>query len=106
MQEAIRVGVVGFGLAGRIFHTAVIEATPGLELACVVERSGDAAKKEYPEAHVARTVEEMLGDAGIKLVVVATPSYSHYEVAQQCLSAQRNVVIDKPFTLKSKEAAE
>lgn len=106
MQEPIRVGVVGFGLAGRIFHTAVIQATPGLELACVVQRSGDDAKKEYPEAHVARSVEEMLGDTGIELVVIATPSYSHFELAQQCLRAQRNVVIDKPFTLKSEEAAE
>ncbi|HEX4308429.1 MAG TPA: Gfo/Idh/MocA family oxidoreductase [Acidobacteriaceae bacterium] len=106
MKEPIRVGVVGFGLAGRIFHTAVIQATPGLDLACVVERSGDAAKKEYPETHVARSVEEMLGDAGIELVVIATPSYSHFELAKQCLSAQRNVVIDKPFTLKSEEAAE
>ena len=54
MTEPIRVGVVGFGLAGRIFHTAIIQATPGLELATVVQRSGDDAKKEYPEARVAR----------------------------------------------------
>jgi scyllo-inositol 2-dehydrogenase (NADP+) len=106
MQEPIRVGVVGFGLAGRIFHTAVVEATPGLELAWVVQRSGDEAAKAYPHAKVARSVEEMLGDVGVELVVIATPSYSHYELAKQCLHAQRNVVIDKPFTLKSKEAAE
>ena len=105
MTEPIRVGVVGFGLAGRIFHTAVIQATPGLELAAVVQRSGDEAKKEYPEAHLARSVEEMLADVGIQLVVIATPSYSHYELAKQCLHEQRNVVIDKPFTLTSEEAA-
>jgi predicted dehydrogenase len=105
MQESIRTGVVGFGLAGRVFHTAVVQATPGLELASVVQRSGDDAKKEYPEAHVARSVEEMLGDVGIQLVVIATPSYSHYELAKQCLHEQRHVVIDKPFTLTSNEAA-
>jgi predicted dehydrogenase len=106
MTEPIRVGVVGFGLAGRIFHTAVIQATPGLELAAVVQRSGDDAKKEYPEARQARSIEELLADPGIRLVVIATPSYSHYELAKQCLREQRNVVIDKPFTLKSEEAAE
>jgi predicted dehydrogenase len=106
MSEPIRVGVVGFGLAGKIFHTAVIQATSGLDLACVVQRSGDDAKNEYPHAHVARSVEEMLGDTSIQLVVIATPSYSHFELAQQCLREQRNVVIDKPFTLKSEEAAE
>lgn len=105
MTEPIRVGVVGFGLAGRIFHTAVIQATPGLELAAVVQRSGDDARTEYPQAHVARSVEEMLSDPGIRLVVIATPSYSHFELAQQCLREQRHVVVDKPFTLKSDEAA-
>ncbi len=105
MTEPIRVGVVGFGLAGRIFHTAVIQATPGLELAAVVQRSGDDAKKEYPEAHVARSVEEMLSDVSIRLVVIATPSYSHYELAKQCLHEQRHVIVDKPFTLTSEEAA-
>ncbi|HTV83101.1 MAG TPA: Gfo/Idh/MocA family oxidoreductase [Acidobacteriaceae bacterium] len=106
MQEPIRVGVVGFGLAGRVFHTTVIEATPGLELACVVQRSGNDAAKHYPHLRHARSVEEMLGDVGIQLVVIATPSYSHFELARQCLHAQRNVVIDKPFTLTSAEAAE
>ena len=106
MHEPIRVGVVGFGLAGRVFHTAVVQATPGLDLAAVVQRSGDDAKKEYPEAHVARSVEEMLSDVGIRLVVIATPSYSHYELAKQCLHEQRHVIIDKPFALTSTEAAD
>ena len=106
MQEPIRVGVVGFGLAGRIFHTGVVAATPGLELACVVQRSGDDAARAYPGTKVARSVEEMLDDVGIRLVVIATPNDSHFELAQQCLREQRNVVIDKPFTLTSPEAAE
>ena len=106
MSEPIRVGVVGFGLAGSIFHTSVIQATPGLELACIVQRSGDQAAKTYPGIHVARSVEEMLGDPGIRLVVIATPSYSHFELAKQCLREQRNVIVDKPFTLQSGEAAE
>jgi predicted dehydrogenase len=106
MHEPIGVGVVGFGLAGRVFHTAVVEATPGLELKCVVERSGDDAARAYPRAKQARSMEEMLRDVGIALVVIATPSYSHFELARQCLREQRHVVIDKPFTLTSAEAAE
>jgi scyllo-inositol 2-dehydrogenase (NADP+) len=106
MHEPIRAGVVGFGLAGRVFHTGVIQATPGLELGCVVERSGDEAALEFPGVKIARSVEEMLGDVGIQLVVIATPNYSHFELAQQCLREQRHVIIDKPFTLTSAEAAE
>lgn len=106
MHEPIQVGVVGFGLAGRVFHTAVVEATPGLELKCVVQRSGDDAARAYPHIHCAHSVEEMLANVGIQLVVVATPNYSHFELAKQCLHAQRHVVIDKPFALSTAEAAE
>ncbi|HEX3471633.1 MAG TPA: Gfo/Idh/MocA family oxidoreductase [Silvibacterium sp.] len=104
MADNIRVGVIGFGLAGKIFHTAVVAATPGLELAAIVQRSGDEAAKAYPGVKIARSIEEMLEDATIRLVVVGTPSFSHYEHAAQCLQAGRNVVVDKPFTLTSDEA--
>jgi scyllo-inositol 2-dehydrogenase (NADP+) len=106
MHEPIRAGVVGFGLAGRVFHTAIIQATPGLELGCVVQRSGDEAAREYPGIRIARSVEEMLGDVGIQLVVIATPSYSHFGLARQSLREQRHVVVDKPFTLTAAESAE
>src|SRR5271166_1635517 len=104
MTDNIRVGVIGFGLAGKIFHTAVVAATPGLELAAIVQRSGDEAATAYPGVKIARSIEEMLEDATIQLVVVGTPSYSHFEHAEQCLRAGRNVVVDKPITLTSDEA--
>jgi scyllo-inositol 2-dehydrogenase (NADP+) len=103
----IRVGVIGFGLAGRIFHAAVVNSVPGLELAAIVARSGSTAAAEaYPQARIARSVEELLEDAGIRLIVVATPNSSHFPIARQCLLAGRDVVIDKPFALSSAEAAE
>ncbi|HZD50393.1 MAG TPA: Gfo/Idh/MocA family oxidoreductase [Silvibacterium sp.] len=104
MVDDIRVGVIGFGMAGKIFHTAVVEATPGLELAAIVQRKGDEAAKAYPRVKIARSIEELLEDESIRLVVVATPSPAHFENAAQCLRAGRNVVVDKPFTLTSDEA--
>jgi scyllo-inositol 2-dehydrogenase (NADP+) len=104
MADSIRVGVIGFGLAGRIFHAAVVAATPGLELATIVQRKGDEAAKAYPDVKIAHSIEEMLEDQSIKLVIVGTPSHVHYEHAEQCLQAGRNVVVDKPFTLTSDEA--
>jgi scyllo-inositol 2-dehydrogenase (NADP+) len=104
MAKDIRVGVIGFGLAGRYFHSAVIAETPGLELAAIVQRSGDEAGKTHPGAKICRSIEEMLKDSSIQLVVVATPSYSHFENALECIHAGRNVLVDKPFTLTSDEA--
>ncbi|HEX5236710.1 MAG TPA: Gfo/Idh/MocA family oxidoreductase [Silvibacterium sp.] len=106
MTKDIRVGVVGFGLAGQIFHSAVIAETPGLELACIVQRSGEKSAIAHPGVKICRSIEEMLSDHSIGLVVVATPNYTHFEIGLECLRAGRNVLIDKPFALTSHDAAE
>jgi predicted dehydrogenase len=100
------VGLIGFGFAGRVFQATAIEAVEGLELATIVQRTGDEAAMLFPHAKIVRTVEELLADSSIRLVVVATPNISHLPIARQCLLANRDVVIDKPFALNSSEAAE
>jgi len=102
----LRVGLIGFGLAGQSFHAPIIRTTPGLELACIVERSGSAAPQMVPEARAVRTVDELLADEQIQLCVVATPHNSHFDVARRCMLAGSHVVVDKPFTVTSAEAKE
>src|SRR5260370_6414999 len=75
-----------------------------MELACIVERHPDRAKEQYPEVRVARTLDEMLSDKTINLCVVATPNDSHYAYTKACLEADRDVVVDKPFTPTMAEA--
>src|SRR6202522_1376499 len=105
-MKCIRVGLIGFGFAGRIFHSNVIEAREGLELAPILQRGGSEAATAFPHAKIVPTVEALLEDTNIQLVVVATPNASHLPIARQCLLAGRDVVIDKPFALNSGEAAE
>ena len=102
----IRVGLVGFGLAGRVFHAPLISSVDGLELAAVVERSSNKAAERYPGITTYRSVDELLADASIKLIVVATPNSTHFPIALQALEAAKNVVVDKPVALKSEEIAQ
>ena len=102
----IRVGLVGFGMAGRVFHAPLISSVEGLELAAVVERSANKAAERYPGITTYRSVEELLADASIKLVVVATPNSSHFPIAMQALEAAKNVVVDKPVALSAGEVAQ
>jgi scyllo-inositol 2-dehydrogenase (NADP+) len=102
----VRVGLIGFGLAGQAFHAPVISAVPGMELACILERRGTRAREKYPEVRVARSIEELLSDRGIQLCVVATPNDSHFELARACLLAGRDVVVDKPFAPTLRESEE
>jgi scyllo-inositol 2-dehydrogenase (NADP+) len=104
--EIIPVGLVGFGMAGRTFHAPVIRAVPGLSLTAVVQRTGDSARETYPDVRVLRDVDQLLADESIRLIVIATPNDSHYPLAKKCLLAGRHVVVDKPFTITSREGRE
>jgi scyllo-inositol 2-dehydrogenase (NADP+) len=102
----VRVGLIGFGLAGQAFHAPVIRGVAGMELACILERHTNNAKARYPEVRIARTLDEMLSDKSIRLIVVATPNDSHFSYTKAALEAGRDVVVDKPMTPTLAEAEE
>jgi scyllo-inositol 2-dehydrogenase (NADP+) len=106
MSAEIGVAVIGFGLAGQVFHAPFVSAVPGLRLEAIVQRKGDEAGKAYPSTRILRSVEEALGDAAVQLVVVGTPNETHFALAKQALLAGKHVVIDKPFAPTSAEAKE
>jgi predicted dehydrogenase len=106
MANEIGVGVIGFGLAARVFHCPFVSAVPGLALRTIVQRKGDEAAKAYPNATIVRSVEELISDPTVQLVVVATPNETHYELATRALAAGKYVVIDKPFAGSSHQASQ
>src|ERR1700690_1313544 len=104
VDREIGVGIVGFGLGGRVFHAPFVNAVSGLRLAAILQRKGDEAARAYPAARIVRSLDEMLADEAIKLIVVTTPNPTHFDLAKQALEAGKHVVIDKPFTATSEEA--
>ena len=102
----IRVGLVGLGMAGRVFHGPLLSSVEGLELAAVMERSTNKAAERYPGITLYRSLEAMLADKSLGLFVIATPNGTHYALTKEILSAGKNVVVDKPMALTSAEAAE
>ena len=102
----MNVGLVGFGLAGQVFHAPLIHANPNLRLTHIFQRRGDEAQKRYPEAKIVRDLEALLHESSVHLIVVATPNTSHLEIAAQSLQAGKHVVVDKPFTITSADADE
>src|SRR5271154_6924506 len=99
----IRVGLVGYGMAGSVFHAPLITAVEGLELAGVVERSGRRAEAAYPGITTYPSLSAMLSDSTLELIVVATPDNQHFPHATEALQAHRHVVVDKPVAPKAGE---
>jgi predicted dehydrogenase len=102
----IRVGLVGFGLGGRVFHAPLISSVEGLQLAAIVERGSGKAAERYPGIAIHRSLDALLEDQSLNLIVISTPSGTHVELARQALQARRNVVVDKPLALASAQVAE
>lgn len=101
----INVGIVGYGLAGKVFHAPFVTAVEGLNLTAIVRRSSEPDPK-YPGVRFLRSVSELLAIQEIDLVVVATPNDLHARIAKEALLAGKHVVVDKPFTSTLKEAEE
>ena len=100
----VNVGLVGFGLAGRVFHAPVISCVPGMHLSGILQRRGDEAGTQFPDSHQVRSLPELLALPDLHLIVIATPNSSHFEIAKTCLERGLHVVIDKPFATTSQEA--
>jgi scyllo-inositol 2-dehydrogenase (NADP+) len=101
----IGVGLVGFGLAGRVLHAPLIGAS-GMEIVGVVTRQSQAVKNSFPAAEVVSGLDELLRMQRVELVVIATPNRLHAPQALAALRAGRHVVIDKPMALTSADADE
>jgi predicted dehydrogenase len=91
-------------MAAQVFHAPLIQASTDLRLTCIVQRRGDQAGRSYAQAKVVRSVDALLADDSVQLVVVATPNTSHFDIARRALEAGKHVVVDKPFTIASNDA--
>jgi scyllo-inositol 2-dehydrogenase (NADP+) len=101
-----QIGLIGYGMAGQVFHAPSISVVPGLHLAKVVERRGEESRKRYPSVEIVRDADDLFADEAIDIVVIATPNSSHAELARKALRAGKHVVVDKPLTTSSAEADE
>ena len=104
MALELNVAVLGYGLAGSVFHAPLVAATPGLRLHTVVSRDAARVALRHPHARVLVDPAQAFADPAIDLVVVATPNDTHAPLALAALAAGKHVVVDKPFALDIAEA--
>jgi predicted dehydrogenase len=100
-----RVGLLGYGIAGRVFHAPLISSTDGMDLVAIVtanpERQAQAGAA-YPDARIV-TADELF-EMDLDLIVVGTPNRTHVEYARKAIDKGVAVVVDKPFAPTSAEA--
>ncbi len=103
-QKPIKTGILSFGMSGKVFHAPFLNVHPGFELTAVVERSEKKAIHIYPDIRSYDSVDGLLTDPEIELVVVTTPTPTHFDFALKALQAGKHVLQEKAFAITSNEA--
>jgi len=102
----INVGLLSYGMSGRVFHAPFIHLHEGLQLTGSWERSKQLIQNDYPYTKTYASLEALLADDSVDLVVVNTPTNTHFDYAKQALLAGKDVVVEKAFTTTVEEAVE
>jgi len=104
MSNNLRAAIIGYGLAGRTFHSNLLKGA-GFEIAAVMLNSENRKAQvlsDFPGARVVSTLDELI-NLKPDLAVVASPNSFHAPQAIELLKAKIPVVVDKPMALNAQE---
>lgn len=104
MAIDLQLSLIGYGLAGRVFHAPLIQHTPGLALHSVVSSRRDELRRHFTDVHVRAQPSDVFDDPAVDAVVIATPNDQHAPLAIAALRAGKHVLVDKPFALDVAQA--
>lgn len=102
----IGVGLIGYGMSGRVFHAPLIRSVAGLEIVLVATSRREEIAALDPKIRAVATPDEVFASADVELVVIASPSDSHFDLAKRALLAGKHVVVEKPVALTAAAAIE
>ena len=105
-SDSVRIGVVGLNYWGPNLARNV-DQLPGAQLAwcCDLDEKVLAkARVAFPEAAHTLDLEQVLADATVDAVIVATSVPTHYELGKRVLEAGKHAFIEKPMALRAADA--
>ena len=104
MSKVLQVGIASYGLSGQVFHGPFLKKHQSFKVVSVFERTKELSKKDFPEAKIVRSYQELVADSTIDLIIVNTPTQLHFSMTLGALEAGKHVVLEKPFTVNYWEA--
>jgi len=103
MSAPIVTGLMSYGMSGRIFHAPFLTTNPGFKFKALVERHEKKAQARYPDVISYNSIDELLADDEIELIIVNTPNDTHFDFALKALNAGKHVLLEKPAAVTSAE---
>lgn len=103
----IKIVVVGFGFAAKVFHLPHLTHSTHYEVVGFVS-SSEASKEhsEYRHIPVYESLQQAFEISNATLYIITTPSNQHYEMVKQCIINNKDVLVEKPAFLTVAEGEE
>jgi scyllo-inositol 2-dehydrogenase (NADP+) len=105
-MKRIGTALLSYGMSGKVFHAPFLSVHTGFELKGAWERSRKEIEEDYPGTKSYPSLEAVLDDPDVELVVVNTPTNTHFEYAKKVLLAGTHAIVEKAFTTTVAEAKE
>jgi predicted dehydrogenase len=106
MEKPIVTALLAYGMSGKLFHAPFVHANQGFDFKGVLEHNSKKVHADYPEVKSYDSLQEILDDPQIELVIVNTPSNTHVDYSRKALMAGKDILVEKPFAPTVKEAQE
>lgn len=103
-MRVLQAGLVGFGVSAKTYHAPFLVTSKLFQLSAVLERNRQDSKEKYPFVKLVRSIDELINDPQIDVVIITTPNDTHFPYAKAALEAGKHVILEKPFTNTSEEA--
>jgi len=102
----IKIGIIGFGYWGpnlvRNFNS-----NPNCTVSMVGDKRDerlDVVSKLYPGVSVTKSADDVFNSSDVDAVVIATPVFTHFELAEKALKSGKHVLLEKPMTSTAEES--
>ena len=106
-MKPIKTAIIGFGLSGSKFHAPFIQDMKEFELSAIVVREPEKIRSRVEDVPVFDSIEKALEELPeIELVIISTPTPTHYALAKTAIMAGKHLIVEKPFVVTVEEGEE
>src|SRR5439155_4301981 len=107
-EPPLRAGLVGLGYWGPNLLRGLVEQ-PGVDVSYLCDLDEErlsVVSRRYPQAIPTTAYEDLLEDPALDAILIATPVFTHFELAANALNAGKHAFVEKPLAPSAAEAGE
>lgn len=109
MPDHVRIGIIGVGAVSDFHHVPGIRIDPRASLTAICDPNAELLQQrqsEWGPVSACTDYRQLAADPNVDAVIIATPNFTHKDMALECVKHGKHVMCEKPLGLNFAESAE